>query len=150
MTSFHGPADYLAAARATPDPALQAVLAASPYSFVWEALALNPITEAAVLGSLAAKSSSTYRDNGLLRLLAVHPNASADVLQAVLVRVRSHLEAGYRPYGAAVALAGRSEVSVADIEGLAQMPSASMRLRIWLERALADREPACPPDTWQA
>ena len=148
--SFHGPAGYLAAARQNPGPALQTVLAGSPYSFVWEALALNPITEAAVLGALAAKSSSSYNDNRLLRLLAAHPNASADVLQAVLVRVRSHLEAGYRPYGAAVALAGRPEVSVADIEGLGQMPSAPRKLRVWLERALAARESARPLDTCQA
>jgi len=82
--TFHGPKDYLDAAR---DPATTAAelqsLAECPFVFVHLALAERPDTPLEALRLIVPHEAGGWNENRLLRLLAANPNADATVLRAV-------------------------------------------------------------------
>lgn len=123
------PADYLALAQTERDGSALRSLARSPYPFVWQALATNPHTPPAVLVALSKARDSVWNDNRLLRLLAEHPSADARVLRVLLDAVAAKLEAGERPYAAALALACRPELESEEVARLGTLRGASARLR---------------------
>ncbi|WP_344628047.1 hypothetical protein [Kitasatospora arboriphila] len=136
---MHTPADYLHLAHASNDGAVLHGLVRCDHSFVWQALAANPHTPPAALRELAAARHSTWNDNRLLLLLAGHPAADRAVLRAVLDATAAKLTEGERPYAAVLALAGRTELDVAEVRRLGTLPGASGRLRSLLRRRLAAR-----------
>jgi hypothetical protein len=72
---FHGPRDYLDLARsdkATPEDLRR--LAESPYSFVVEAVAQNPVTPPEVLSQLVPASVTTWNEQSLLLALLDIPS----------------------------------------------------------------------------
>ncbi|BCJ32441.1 hypothetical protein [Actinocatenispora sera] len=131
------PRDYL---NAVTDPRLDAAglrqLARSPYGFVRLAVAQQPRADASVLAELLTEPLAPWDANRLYRLVAEHPNADRAVLLRVLDRTEELLRAGSRPYGAAIALAVRTELTPAEIDRLRHLPGASRRLRRGLTRAL--------------
>ncbi|MEU0490413.1 hypothetical protein ABZ249_14395 [Nocardiopsis sp. NPDC006139] len=138
------PADHLAAARGSRDPAELRRLAATPHPFVWQALAENPRTPADTLALLTHARSDEWNDHRLLRLLAEHPGADGEVLGAVLRAVAASLTAGARPYGAALALAGNPRADPGEVAALGALRGASARLRRGLRERLAVRGSAGP------
>ncbi|MDT0265866.1 hypothetical protein RM844_06130 [Streptomyces sp. DSM 44915] len=133
------PADCLSLARDTRCGAALGELARCPYPFVWRAVAANPHAPPAVLVALTTARSSAWADNGLLRLLAAHPNADRRVLRAVLRATAAGLTEGERPYAAVLVLAEREELAVAEVAPLGALRGASARLRRGLTRRLAAR-----------
>jgi hypothetical protein len=102
---FHGPRDYLDAARAADATSEElAVLARSEYDFVRLAVAEHPASTAAVLQLLVPESSETWNDQALLLALAAHPNSPLDVLEQVAQRVPSTLHNRDRPLGFAAGI----------------------------------------------
>ncbi|GAA3981146.1 hypothetical protein GCM10023085_74350 [Actinomadura viridis] len=138
---LHSPADYLALARAPETGAdLLRHLAGSPYSFVWQAVAVHPNTPPDVLLRLCSQRDSAWNDNRLLALIAGHPRAGRDVLLAVLGEVTARLGTpGNRPYAAGLRLAERTELEPDEILPLAALPGASRRFRKGLRARLARR-----------
>ncbi|MFJ6012879.1 hypothetical protein [Streptomyces sp. NPDC092952] len=132
------PADHLAQARDESDGPTLRRLATSPYPFVWQALAANPHTPPEALQQLSAARDSVWNDNRLLRLLADHPRADQAVLRAVLEAVAAKLDAGERPYAAALALADRPELDADEVRRLGSLRGASARLRHRLGLRLDD------------
>ncbi|KDN82509.1 hypothetical protein [Kitasatospora cheerisanensis] len=133
------PADRLAEARESSDPAALRALTATGYAFVDQALAVNPHTPPDALAVLAGARHSVWNDNCLLGLLAEHPAADGAVLHAVLAAVAERLAAGERPYTAALALARRPELPADGVRALGRTAGASARLRRRLARALDGR-----------
>ncbi|MFD8482232.1 hypothetical protein [Kitasatospora sp. NPDC059673] len=133
------PADRLAAARASADPAELRALTDVGLPFVDQALAENPQTPPDALLLLAGVRRGDWNDNRLLCLLAQHPGADGTVLGAVLAAVAERLTAGQRPYAATLALAGRPEVPVEQVRALGRLAGASARLRRGMARVLAGR-----------
>ncbi|MFI6090724.1 hypothetical protein [Streptomyces sp. NPDC051218] len=126
---MHTPGDYLERARTENDSAVLQRLAQCQYPFVWQALATNPSTPPSTLLELSNAHDSAWNDNRLLRLLAEHPNADHSVLRAVLDAVAAKLAEGERPYAAVLALAGRTELTAAEVQQLGTLRGASARLR---------------------
>ncbi|MFF3075262.1 hypothetical protein [Kitasatospora sp. NPDC057936] len=147
---MHTPAHYRDLARACDDGRVLHRLARCPYPFVWHELAANPNTPPAALLELAAARHSPWNDNRLLHLLAGHPAADRTVLHAVLDATAAKLTQGRRPYAAAAALAGRSELEADEVRRLGALPGASARLRTLLHRRLAARGETPPPAPAQA
>ncbi|MFI9830910.1 hypothetical protein ACIHIX_24865 [Streptomyces sp. NPDC051913] len=137
--SVHTPADYLELARAENDSAALHRLARCPYPFVWQAVAANPSTAPGTLLELSTAQDSAWNDNRLLRLLSEHPSADHAVLRAVRDAVAAKLAAGERPYGAVLALAGRTELTAAEVRQLGTLRGASARLRSQLDQRLGLR-----------
>ncbi|MFF0295049.1 hypothetical protein ACFYST_16650 [Kitasatospora sp. NPDC004614] len=133
------PADRLAEARASTDPAALRALTAVGLPFVDQALAENPHTPPDVLARLAEVRHSDWNDNRLLYLLAEHPGADGAVLDAVLAAVAECLAAGRRPFAAVLALAARLDVPAERVRALGRSAGASARLRAGLARVLAER-----------
>lgn len=138
------PADRLAAARRSRDPAELRRLAAGPYPFVWQALAENPCTPPDALVLLAGARSDEWNDQRLLLLLARRATDDHAVTAAVLAAVTALLAAGRRPYAAALALAECPGVEPSAAAALGGLPGASARLRRGLRRRLAVRGGAGP------
>lgn len=136
------PRDYLDAAT---DPRLDLAglreLAGSPYSFVRLAVARQPRADAAVLAELLTEPLDPWDANHLYRLVAEHPNADRAVLLRVLARTEDLLRSGSRPYGAAIALAARPELSPDEVDRLRHLPGASPRLRRGLTRTPPPEQP---------
>jgi hypothetical protein len=139
------PRDYL---DAVTDPRLDAAglreLAGSPYRFVRVAVAQHPRAEAAALAELLTGPLDPWDANHLYRLVAEHPNADRAVLLRVLARTEDLLRSGSRPYGAAIALAVRPELTPDEVDRLRYLPGASRRLRRGLTRVRTHR-PADQP-----
>ncbi|WP_367048528.1 hypothetical protein [Streptomyces sp. Je 1-332] len=131
---MHTPGDYLERARTENDSAALHRLAQCQYPFVWQALATNPATPPGTLLELSKAHDSAWNDNRLLRLLAEHPNADHSVLRAVRDAVAAKLAEGERPYAAVLALAGRTELTAAEVQQLGALRGASARLRSRLAR----------------
>ena len=87
--NFHGPKDYLDLARSS-DATVDELrsLAASPYSFVLQAVAEHPNTPTDALGGLLPADPSTWNDYSLLAAVARHPNADGPLLRAIGDRVK--------------------------------------------------------------
>ncbi|MFD4791166.1 hypothetical protein ACFWN1_29810 [Streptomyces sp. NPDC058459] len=134
--SVHTPADYLELARTESDSAVLHGLARCPYPFVWQALAVNPATGPGTLLELSAAQDRAWNDNRLLCLLAKHPSADRTVLLAVRDAVAAKLAKGARPYAAVLALAGRTELTAAEVRQLGTLRGASARLHSQLDRHL--------------
>ncbi|MFD7861464.1 hypothetical protein [Streptomyces sp. NPDC059783] len=134
--SVHTPADYLELARSESDSAVLHRLVRCPYPFVWQALAANPATAPGTLLELSTAQDSAWNDNRLLRLLAEHQSADRTVLRAVRDAVAAKLTEGARPYAAVLALAGRTELTAAEVRQLGTLRGASARLRNQLDRRL--------------
>jgi hypothetical protein len=122
------------------DQAVLRTLAASPYSFVRKAVAEHPHADAQTLAALPTEDLSRWSRNHLLVTIARHPNADRTVLLRVLGETRMLLkQPDGRPYAAALALAQRPELDLAEILTLADQPNASRRMRRGLRRNLAAR-----------
>ncbi|RKE21780.1 hypothetical protein [Streptomyces sp. TLI_171] len=133
------PADRLAEARTSGDPAVLRRLVDTGYPFVHQALAVNPRTPPDALARLAGARHGGWNDNLLLHLLAEQPAVVGPVLEAVLAAVADQLAAGERPYAAALALAARADLPAERVRALGSATGASARLRRGLERRLAAR-----------
>ncbi|MGA5820969.1 hypothetical protein ACPC54_24255 [Kitasatospora sp. NPDC094028] len=142
LNHLHTGADYLRLAERTADPAVLGELARrADYAFVWQAIARNAATPTAVLAALAGRRNSDYNDNRLLCLIAAHPAATGDALDAVVDSVATLLAEGERPYAATLVLAARPDAAAERILALGRLPGASARLRRGITRALAARPP---------
>ena len=116
------------------------VLAASPYSFVRQAVAGHPLADAQTLAALMTEDLDGWDRNHLLATIARHPNADRTVLLRVLRETLALLrQPGVRPYAAALALAQRPELDPDEILVLVDQPGASRRMRHGLRRHLARR-----------
>jgi hypothetical protein len=131
--TFHGPKDYLDAAR---DPATTAAelqsLAECPFVFVHLALAERPDTPLEALRLIVPHEAGGWNENRLLRLLAANPNADATVLRAVGQVIAAFLSTVHprgHPYGAALALASRPLAPADLLDELVIAPGASHRFR---------------------
>jgi hypothetical protein len=141
LSECHSPADFLALAR-DPDVAIETLLelSKSEYSFVWNALAINPSSTATVLERLLPKQHhSVWNRNEMLLRIAEHPAATADILGVVLEQTRDLLASGERPFAAARALAHRPELTRRQILQLLESQGASPRLRRGLRADLSFR-----------
>jgi hypothetical protein len=135
------PRDYLdLVADPRVDAAGMRALARSPYSFVRLAVARDVRTDATTLHELLAGQFSLWDRSCLLRLVAQHPGADRGVLLEVLEEIAAHLgQLTARPYAAAIALAGRAELTPHEVRRLHRLPGASRRMRRGVEHALAAR-----------
>ncbi|WP_430785836.1 hypothetical protein [Actinoplanes sp. G11-F43] len=138
------PLDYL---NLVDDPRLDrhglTLLAASPYSFVRDAVAHSPRADAATLAAIPLADLNRWTRNRVLAAIARHPNANRGTLLHVLRETSAALERpGERPYAAALALATRPELAEAEVSPLMTRPNASRRMAGGLRRALATRTAA--------
>lgn len=137
------PKDYQALAESpeTPPEVLRD-LAAKDFSFVAEALAGNASTPSDVLRDLVPATVGEWNTNRLLELVALHPRADSAVLELCAVRVSEALSQQHdrgHPYGAALALAGRTDVPLATVQAWLALPGASARFRHGLQTAIDGR-----------
>ncbi|MFJ8623850.1 hypothetical protein ACIRD3_13525 [Kitasatospora sp. NPDC093550] len=139
LRHLHDAGDYLRLAERTSHPEVLRRLAVGEYSFVWHAIARNAAAPADLLVALSTRRHSTWNDNHLLQLLAVHPALTGADLDGLVDLLAARLREGDRPYAAVLALARRPEPSAERLHGLGQLPGASTRLRRGITRALAAR-----------
>ncbi|MEV4134758.1 hypothetical protein AB0J72_21620 [Dactylosporangium sp. NPDC049742] len=112
------------------------------------AVARRPQAAAGTLVRVLDGDYETWQFNDLLRVVAGHPNADRGVLLRVLHHVVRLLEAAeVRPYVAALALAGRHELTEAEVLRLAALPGSSRRLRRRLRTVVAGRGGQLLPGT---
>jgi hypothetical protein len=122
------------------DPDVLRLLAASPYSFVRQAVAGHPLADARTLAALSTEDLDRWDRNQLLATIARHPNADRVVLLRVLRETLVLLQQpDTRPYGSVLALAQRTELNPDEILVLVDQPGASRRMRHGLRRRLAMR-----------
>jgi hypothetical protein len=122
LPEFHGPKDYLDAAR-SPDASATDLdqLARSPFVFVDIAVAGHAATSSNTLAFLLTKASpDDWNGDELLRAIACNPNSSSELLSTISERVPSLLHHRDRRQGfaAGVALARRIDTP---LEALASM-----------------------------
>jgi hypothetical protein len=108
MNRYHGPKDYLDAARSTDTSAEELeALAVTEYPFVRAALAKNPSTPPRALSSLLSANLDRYPEQEVAEALAARTDASGALLERLAEALSTHLHGGRdsrAAFSAAVAL----------------------------------------------
>ncbi|MEU9040692.1 MULTISPECIES: hypothetical protein [unclassified Kitasatospora] len=139
LRRLHDGGDYRRLAERTSNPDVLRQVARGEYPFVWHAIARNAAAPADLLAALALRRHSTWNDNRLLLLLAVHPALTGAALDGLVDLVAERLREGDRPYAAVLELTRRPELPAERLRRLGLLPGASTRLRRGITRALAAR-----------
>lgn len=132
LPRFHSPKEYLDLARSDAvTPQQLRALAASPYSFVLEAVAANPSTPADVLMTLLPKSTTSWNDISLLITLIRNPASPTELLAATSEMVLSRVgdRDDHKGFEAGVALAQRPDTPHAVLVALVEDPRATTDFR---------------------
>ncbi|MEV7773443.1 hypothetical protein [Kitasatospora sp. NPDC086791] len=137
--SVHDGGDYRRLAERTSNPDVLRRLARGEYPFVWHAIAANAAAPTDLLVALSARRNTTWNENHLLQLIAVHPALTGEALDGFVELLAVRLREGGRPYAAVLQLAGRPEPTAERLHWLAHLPGASARLRRGVTRALVAR-----------
>jgi len=133
MSKYHGPKDYLDAAK-SPDTSLAELreLARAPYSFVVTAVARNPNTESDVLTALIPRRIESSNEQELAEAIVQHPNASADALEILAERLVPMLDNGRGHqvgFEAGVLLCSSPMVSIRTIAAILNSKDVAVQFR---------------------
>ena len=129
---FHGPKDYLDAARdPAATPAELRELARSPYDFVWIAVAQHPSAPGDLLEELGSRGMSTENGTAMLLALAKHPNASTRLLEEIAesIPVLLHVRDLPSAFEVGVALSTRPDTPHEALAGLLTDSRATTEFR---------------------
>ncbi|MFI1994704.1 hypothetical protein [Actinoplanes sp. NPDC020271] len=115
-------------------------LAVSGFPFVRAAVAGNPRADARTLATIRLDDLDKYTRNGLLTTLARHQNADRALLLDLLRWAVWLLnQPNTRPYSLMLTLAGRAELSRAEVLTVTKQPNSSRRMSNRVARALDER-----------
>jgi hypothetical protein len=134
MASYHGPKDYLDAARSDGTSVAELMmLAQSEYGFVRLAVARNPNASSAVLASLlpATLSRDSDSDQEIALAVARHDNAPVELLERLASALAPHLRAGreHLAFAAGVELCANPAVPFSALEGLLSPACSPVQFR---------------------